>query len=76
MCLATALKLRDSGVPLPAALVPISPWTDMEGTGESMKTRADVDMIVSPAAITQIAGAFLQGASARDPYASPLACRT
>lgn len=44
----------------------------MEGTGESMKTRADVDMIVSPAAITQIAGAFLQGASARDPYASPL----
>ena len=34
LCLATALKLRDMGVPLPAALVPISPWTDMEGTGE------------------------------------------
>ncbi|MSR15540.1 MAG: alpha/beta hydrolase [Gammaproteobacteria bacterium] len=72
LCLATALKLRDLGVALPAALVPISPWTDMEGTGESMKTRAEFDMIVSPAAIAQIAGAFLQGTSARDPYASPL----
>lgn len=72
LCLATALKLRDLGVPLPAALVPISPWTDMEGTGQSMKTRAAVDMIVAPTAIVQLAGVFLQGGSTRDPYASPL----
>jgi epsilon-lactone hydrolase len=72
LCLGAALKLRDSGLPLPAALVPISPWTDMEGTGESMKTRVAQDMIVAPAAISQLAGVFLQGGSARDPYASPL----
>ena len=72
LCLATALKLRDMGVPLPAALVPISPWTDMEGTGESMKTRVAHDMIVSPLAITQLSGVFLHGGSTRDPYASPL----
>ncbi len=72
LCLATALKLRDLGVALPAALVPISPWTDMESSGESMRTRAALDMIVSPAAISQISAMFLQGGSARDPYASPL----
>ncbi len=72
LCLATALKLRDMGLPLPAALVPISPWTDMEGAGESMKTRVAHDMIVSPLAITQLSGVFLQGGSTRDPYASPL----
>ncbi len=72
LCLATALKLRDLGVPLPAALAPISPWTDMEGTGESMRTRAALDLIVSPPAISQLSGVFLQGGSARDPYASPL----
>lgn len=72
LCLGTALKLRDSGIPLPAALAPLSPWTDMEGTGESLRSRVEQDMIVSPAALTQLSGVFLQGASPRDPYASPL----
>lgn len=72
LCLATALKLRDMSVSLPAALAPISPWTDMEGTGASMKSRAAVDMIVTPDAITQLGGVFLNGGSPRDPYASPL----
>ena len=71
LCIATALKIRDLDLPLPAAIVPISPWTDMEGTGESMKTRADVDMIVSPDAIMQLSGVFLGGADPRDPYAAP-----
>jgi epsilon-lactone hydrolase len=72
LCLGTALKLRDLGIALPAALVPISPWTDMEGTGESMHTRATLDMIVSAPAIKELSGVFLQGGDARDPYASPL----
>lgn len=72
LTIATALKLRDEGVPLPAAMVPISPWTDMEGTGETMKTRAEVDLIVAPDAIAQLSGVFLSGADSQDPYASPL----
>jgi epsilon-lactone hydrolase len=71
LCIATALKIRDENLPLPAAIVPISPWTDMEGTGESMKTRADLDMIVTPEAIAQLSGVFLGGADPRDPYAAP-----
>src|SRR5438309_6689810 len=46
LTLATLLALRDEGDALPAAAVPISPWTDLEGTGESMKTRATVDVMI------------------------------
>ena len=72
LALATALKIRDEGLPLPAAIVPLSPWTDMAGTGASMKTRVAVDMIVSPLGIAQLSRVFLGGTDARDPYASPL----
>jgi acetyl esterase/lipase len=72
LCLAAALKIRDEGLAAPAALVPISPWTDMEGLGESMKTRAHLDMLVAPLAIKQLSGVFLAGGSLRDPYAAPL----
>ena len=71
LCIATALKIRDENLAMPAAIVPISPWTDMEGTGESMKTRTEVDLIVTPEGIQQLASTFLGGADPQDPYAAP-----
>lgn len=71
LCIATALKIRDENLAMPAGIAPISPWTDMEGMGESMKTRAEVDMIVTPEAIQQLSGVFLGGADPHDPYAAP-----
>jgi monoterpene epsilon-lactone hydrolase len=40
LCLATLLALRDMGIPLPAAAVAISPWTDLRCTGESYRSNA------------------------------------
>jgi acetyl esterase/lipase len=40
LALATLLSLRDAGDPLPAAAVCITPWTDLAGTGDSLKSRA------------------------------------
>lgn len=40
LCLATLLALRDQGIPLPAAAVALSPWTDLKCTGESYRTNA------------------------------------
>ena len=71
LCIATALKIRDENLAMPAAIVPISPWTDMEGTGESMKTRTEVDLIVTPEGIQQLASTFLGGADPQNPYAAP-----
>ncbi len=36
LCLATLLALRDQGLPLPAAGVALSPWTDLNCTGNSV----------------------------------------
>jgi len=43
LALASLVSLRDGGYPLPAAAVCITAWTDLAGTGESLKTRAKVD---------------------------------
>ena len=42
LCLATLLALREQGIPLPAAAVAVSPWTDLKCTGESYQTKANV----------------------------------
>lgn len=72
LALATCLSLRDAGEELPAAAVLISPWTDLEGTGDTMTTRADVDPMVTPESLGELAAWFLAGADPRDPLASPL----
>jgi acetyl esterase/lipase len=43
--LATLIALRDQAVPLPAAAVALSPWTDLKCTGESLTTKAKVDSL-------------------------------
>lgn len=35
LCLATLLAIRDQGIPLPAAAVALSPWTDLKCSGNS-----------------------------------------
>ena len=42
LTLVTLLALRDADMPLPAAAVCISPWTDLALTGASMHVKADV----------------------------------
>jgi acetyl esterase/lipase len=47
LALALAVTLRDDDVPIPAAIVCISPWADLELTGESLGTHASVDLVCS-----------------------------
>jgi acetyl esterase/lipase len=72
LALATLVALRDAGEPLPAAAVAISPWTDLALTGESLRTRADVEILLKPAGMPETAETYLAGADPRHPYASPL----
>ena len=50
LTLATCLSLRDRGFPLPSSLVCISPWTDLEMTGESITTLEKIDPVLNFAA--------------------------
>jgi acetyl esterase/lipase len=72
LTMATLLSIRDAGLPMPAAAMPLSPWVDMEGTGASMTSRQERDVLVSADVIKGMAEAFLQGQNARDPLAAPL----
>jgi epsilon-lactone hydrolase len=40
LCLASLLAIRDEGLPLPAAGVALSPWTDLKCSGNSYRTNA------------------------------------
>jgi epsilon-lactone hydrolase len=72
LALATLVALRDAGEPMPAAAFAISPWTDLALTGESLRTRAAVEVMLQPDGIPETAALYLAGADPRHPYASPL----
>jgi len=72
LALGALAALRDAGEPMPAAAVLLSPWTDLALTGESLRTRAAVDVLIKPDGMTEAAALYLAGADPRHPYASPL----
>lgn len=72
LAVATALSLRDAGTPLPAGLVCLSPWVDLTCTAGSIAENAAVDPIVPARFVRATAEAYLGGAPADTPLASPL----
>jgi acetyl esterase/lipase len=71
LTLATLVRLRDGGDPLPACAVTLSAWTDLEGTGESMSTRAEADPMIKQELLSQMALPYAAG-NLRHPHAAPL----
>jgi acetyl esterase/lipase len=72
LAVALAVSARDAGLPLPAALVCVSPWTDLAGTGESMRTKAGIDPCFTPEGLRLQAREYLGDADPSHPLASPL----
>jgi monoterpene epsilon-lactone hydrolase len=71
LCLATLLALRDKGIPLPAAAVALSPWTDLKLTGDSIRTRAHAS--IDPPGMSAICAKYYAGDNDPClPYISPL----
>ena len=71
LCLAALLALRDQGLPLPAAAVALSPWTDLKLTGESYRTK--VDVCLSPRNMAVLCSKYYAGEhDPAEPWISPL----
>ena len=68
----TLVGLKDAGLSLPAAGVCISPWADMEATGETYQTRKDIDPMVSQALIKPMGETYIGKGDFRAPTASPI----
>jgi acetyl esterase/lipase len=72
LTIATQVALRDRGIRLPACSVPISPWVDLEGTGETIKTKAAEDPMVAEEGLHWFSDLYRAGTDVRDPLVSPL----
>jgi acetyl esterase/lipase len=72
LSLATALSLRDSGAPLPAALFLISPWTDLTFSGNSVHERAERDPLLKPYSSDWLVEVYAGTYPLTHPYISPL----
>jgi epsilon-lactone hydrolase len=72
LTLTTLLALRDAHTPLPACAVPISPWTDAEGTGASVKTKAAKDPMVREADLLRYGKLYGGDTDLKNPLISPL----
>jgi len=72
LTLATLLKLRDEGLPLPSAAIGLSPWVDLSGSGDSFATKAGEDPLVTVELLRLMGEAYLGGAHPHTALASPL----
>src|SRR6185369_16323703 len=65
LTVATLVAVRDAGLPLPAAGACLSPWVDLEGLGESMTTKAELDPMVQREPLLRMAAHYLAGQDPR-----------
>jgi len=72
LVVSTLVAIKEAGLPQPACGWLISPWVDMEASGETFVSRADADPMVKREIIVNFAQAYLNGADPRSPFASPI----
>jgi len=72
LTMATLLALREAGEPMPAAAVVLSPWTDLEVSGDTVELNAERDPMIHRTGALALAAAYLNGGDARNPLCSPI----
>lgn len=72
LAVATAMKLRDAGVALPAGIIGLSPFVDCTLTNESIDRRDGEDPIVERDALAYMVSGYFQEHSPADPLVSPV----
>ena len=72
LTIASLVKLRDEGDALPAGAVCLSPRTDLACTGETLRSKAEVDPFITPEGVEFMAGVYLGDVDPKNPLASPL----
>jgi acetyl esterase/lipase len=68
---ALMLRARDEGLPLPAALVLLTPEVDLTESGDSFHTNLGIDNVLTESLVDSIA-LYAGDHDLRDPYLSPL----
>lgn len=72
LSLAAVLALRDNGEPLPAAVICMSPWTDLTFTGASHITKAKADCVLLTDVLREWAACYIGTQRPDHPLISPI----
>lgn len=72
LSVALLINARNLGLPLPAAGILLSPWTDLSMSGDSIRTNAAADPMLSGEILEKMAAYYLGKRDRRAPLASPL----
>jgi epsilon-lactone hydrolase len=74
MTLAMILRAKQEGLPLPAAIAPGTPWSDLTETGDTYKTNEWLDNILVSydGYLTRAAQLYANGHDLKDPQLSPM----
>ncbi len=70
LAVTTLLRARERNLPMPAATMPLSPWVDMEITGETLVSNREKDAIVQREVVEVMRRRQSQG-----PVGEPALCR-
>ncbi len=71
LALATVVRARDAGLPLPSAVVLFSPWLDFAEQGGSYRATTD-DPILPPPVLDKFKSAYLGDGDRKSPAVTPL----
>jgi acetyl esterase/lipase len=71
LAVATLIAARNARLKMPAALIAISPWTDLECNAPSLATLAHADPLLNARTLREMAEAYVQSGDPRAPTASP-----
>ncbi|MCU0269722.1 MAG: alpha/beta hydrolase [Acidimicrobiales bacterium] len=71
LALALLLAARDAGLPQPAGVVTLSPWTDLCGLGDSWRTNAAADPMIDAGWLGDIGRGLTADVGERHPLLSP-----
>ncbi|MBV8536181.1 MAG: alpha/beta hydrolase fold domain-containing protein, partial [Alphaproteobacteria bacterium] len=74
MTLAMVLRAKAEGLPLPAAIAPGTPWSDMTKTGDTYFTNDGVDnvLVSNEGWLGEAAKVYANGHDLKDPMLSPI----
>jgi monoterpene epsilon-lactone hydrolase len=72
LVLELALRLRAAHQPLPSSMVAMSPIMDLTASGDSIRTNASRDPLLTRDGLLAVTRVYMHGADPRSPGASPL----
>jgi monoterpene epsilon-lactone hydrolase len=74
LTLAMVLRAKQEHLPLPAAIAPGSPWSDLTETGDTFKTNEWLDNVLVSyrGFLSQVAPLYANGHELKEPFLSPI----